>query len=76
MTNLLVGGATPSTQVPPRGGWPIPAWGDSSVTHMLRLLEDAFSAMDEAVLLLSEDGAVVHASALARSLLDNRCGLR
>ena len=29
-----------------------------------------------AVLLLSEGGAVVHASALARSLLDNRCGLR
>ncbi|WP_231973328.1 helix-turn-helix transcriptional regulator [Ralstonia insidiosa] len=76
MTNLLVGGATPSTQAPQRGGWPMPAWADSPATQMLRLLEDAFSAIDEAVLLLSEGGAVVHASALARSLLDNRCGLR
>ncbi|CAJ0822281.1 helix-turn-helix transcriptional regulator [Ralstonia flaminis] len=77
MTDLLRGGATPSSHALPRSGWPMPAaWGDSPVTHMLRLLEDAFSAMDEAVLLLSEGGAVVHASALARALLDNRCGLR
>ncbi|MGM3277377.1 helix-turn-helix transcriptional regulator [Ralstonia sp. 24A2] len=74
--HLLAGGATPGTHAPPRNGWPMPAWADPPVTHMLRLLEDAFSAMDEAVLLLSGGGVIVHASALARSLLDNRCGLR
>ncbi|KVN03515.1 MULTISPECIES: LuxR C-terminal-related transcriptional regulator [unclassified Burkholderia] len=41
----------------------------------LQLVEDTFSAMGEATILLSTSGMVVHASDLARSLLGNLHGL-
>lgn len=46
-----------------------------SMANDLRLLEDTFSALDEATLLLSDSGVVVSAASLARSLLDNPRGL-
>lgn len=42
----------------------------------LQLVEDAFSAMGEATFFASTSGVVVHASVLAKSLLDNVRGLR
>lgn len=42
-----------------------------SMANNLRLLDDTFSAMGEATFLLSSGGSVVHASGLAKTLLDN-----
>lgn len=82
MADLFLGDASPNAHVRPRADWPMPTptavweWGAQTAAANLRLLEDTFSAMDEAVFLVSEQRGVVHASALARSLLDNRCSLR
>lgn len=48
---------------------------NQSMANNLRLLDDTFSAMGEATFLLSMGGSVVHASGLAKTLLDNPRGL-
>lgn len=45
------------------------------MANNLQLLEDTFSSLGEATCLVSVSGTVVHASAVANALLDNRNGL-
>jgi DNA-binding CsgD family transcriptional regulator len=46
-----------------------------SMANNLKLVEDAFAALDEATFLLTSSGIVLHPSGLAKSLLDNPRGL-
>ncbi|CAG2139641.1 hypothetical protein LMG31506_02145 [Cupriavidus yeoncheonensis] len=46
-----------------------------AMANKVQLLEDSFAALGEATCLLSASGLVLHASALAHELLDNRQGL-
>jgi len=48
---------------------------NQSMANTLQLVDDTFAALDEATFLLSSSGSVVHASPLAKSLLDNPRGL-
>ncbi|WP_432540256.1 helix-turn-helix transcriptional regulator, partial [Kineococcus sp. SYSU DK024] len=45
------------------------------MANNLKLVEDAFAALDEATFLLTSSGIVLHPSGLAKSLLDNPRGL-